>query len=171
MLLRLQVVTHWWITKLRGLWPAIKKKKKERKWKINNILYFVRLSKCSYTNLFVSVIYIHVCIGLCYICLLLSVVVREVWRPMFYRMEGSLGLTEFSLGLEMFTDCNMGWGSVFWCLAGGLFPVLFCSFIGWQGEIGKLVFLARHGGILQDTVEAGMNEIWFLSSRKDSLLG
>lgn len=136
----------------------------------NNILYFVRLSKCSYTNLFVSVIYIHVCIGLWYICLLLWVVVKEVWRPMFYRMEGSLGLTEFSLGLEMFTDCNMGWGSVFWWLAGRLFPVLFCSFIGWQGDWEAGV-LARHGDTLQDTVEVGMNEIWFLSSRKDSLLG
>lgn len=37
--------------------------------------------------------------------------------------------------------------------------------------MGKLVFLSRHGGSLQGIVEVGMNEIWFSSSRKYSLLG
>ena len=34
--------------------------------------------------------------------------------------------------------------------------------------MGKLVFLSRHGGSLPDTMEVGMNEICFLSSRKYS---
>lgn len=119
---RLQIVSHWWVTKLRGFDQQFLKIR--IKWKIKEHIIFDEV-KYGCTKFFVLITYICVWIELWYkIYFLLWVVIKEVWKPLF------LGFTEFSPGLEMLTDSSMGWEFFFLLAHRRAAAVLFCSFIG-----------------------------------------